>query len=327
MKRDFYLLRTVFLLAVLFAPSANGQGSSTATLPAVFPLTSGILGGHEFVQTSYIRDPFVRTYLRTGLGFGITPELLVPLVTIGDTSLVGMKGNLLYALLDVEYQQTIRDWLAVRGRVQVMGRMADETPALISQGVTLLTAFDLGWLFRLYRSESFLFSGSLSVKNADMTDVYLQRFIEGIIENGRITPGNRLVQTTPTLRGIAGLQGAYALSNLVGLNVVGDVGYGESADRSSADDWSYSIAATVDINLHQHNGPPVGFLIGVQTRSNPLGTIGGHGTAQTFFGRFGYTGAKEFSLGLDLGYELLPVRGLEDKAGYVSALIDTRLYF
>jgi hypothetical protein len=327
MKRNHHSLCAAFLLAVLFTPSAFSQGSSPGTLSAVSILRLGILGRHEFVPTSYIKDPFVRTYLRTGLGFGMTPELVVPLVTVGDTSLLGLNGSLLYALLDVEYQQEIRDWLAVRGRVQVIGRMADETPALISQGVTLLSSFDLGWLFRLHQSDGYLLSGSLSVTNSDMTDVYLQRFVDGIIENGRIIPGNRLVQTTPTLRGKAGLHGAYAVSDLVGLSVVGDLGYGESADRSSPDDWSYSIAAAADFNLHSQNGPPVGFVIGVQTRSNPMGTIGGHGTALTFFGRIGYTGSQEFSLGLDLGYELMPVRGLEERAGFISALIDTRLYF
>ena len=67
----------------------------------------------------------------------------------------------------------------------MIGRMADETPALISQGVTLVTGFDLGWLFQVARSERFSASGSLGVKNTTTTDVYLQRFVEGIIEMER----------------------------------------------------------------------------------------------------------------------------------------------
>jgi hypothetical protein len=257
----------------------------------------------------------------------MTPELVVPLVTINDTSYFGLKGSLLFALLDVEYQQRIRDWLAVRGRVKVIGRMADETPALISQGVTLFSIFDLGWLIRIEESDRFLLSGSLGVRNSSMTDVYLQRFIEGIIENGRITPANKLVQTTPTLRGSAGLQGAYAMSDLVGLTFSGDLDYGESADRFSPAEWTYSLSAAVDFNLLKSTGTPAGFIFGMETRSLALGQRAGSQSALTIFGRIGYTGSREFSLGIDLGYELIQVRGVEGRQGFLSALIDTRLYF
>ena len=327
MKQALFPLSSALLFLVLCAYPASSQESSAGTLPAVSSRPTGILGGHEFVPSSFIKDPFVRTFLRTGLGFGVTPELMVPLVTIHDSSVVGLKGRLMFAVLNVEYQQTIRDWLAVRGRLEVVGRMANEAPALISQGVTLLSAVELGWLFRLHQSDRLLLSGSLGIRNSAMTDVYLQRFIDGIIENGGITPGNKLVQTTPTLRGGAGLQGAYAISELVGLTFIGDLGYGESADRTSPDEWTYALAAAVDFNLFRHDGTPVGFVIGIQTRSHPVGQFESLGTSQTFFGRIGYTGSREFSLGLDLGYELTPVRGIEERQGYLSVLVDTRLYF
>jgi hypothetical protein len=204
--------------------------------------------------------------------------------------------------------------------------MANETPTLISQGVTLFSGFELGWLFNITRSEHFLLSGSLGIKKAATTDVYLQRFIEGIMENGGIRRGNRLVQTTPTLRGEAGLHGAYAISDLVGLTFVGDADFGETSDRKSSDKWFYSIAAAVDFNLHRHNGIPAGFIIGLRSRSNPLVQPGVHGTGLAFFGRIGYTGSRDFSFGIDLGYELSAVRGLQKRQGFLSALVDTRLY-
>jgi hypothetical protein len=327
MKHGLHSLYAALLFGALCTSPVFSQESLTGTLLAVPITLPGVLGGHEFVPSSEVKDPFIRTFLRTGLGFGMTPELVVPLVTINDTAISGLKGSLLYALLDVEYQQMIRDWLAFRGRVQVVGRMADETPALISQGVTLFSAFDLGWLFRVHRSDRFLLSGSLGLRNSSVTDVYLQRFIDGIIEYGAIKPQNKLVQTTPTLRGEAGVHGAYAISDLTGLTFGAVVNYGESGDRYSPDEWTYSFTAAVDFNLLQPNGTPVGFVIGARTRSNPLGQLAGQGTSQTFFGRIGYTGSRDFSLGLDLGYELTPIRGLDKRQGFLSGLIDTRLYF
>jgi len=327
MNEGLLRLFAVILLILLCASTAPSQESSGGTLPPLSTGFTGTLGNHEFVFSSYLQDPFVRTSLRTGLGFGMTPELVVPLVTINDTSLFGLKGSLVFALLDVEYQQRIRDWLALRGRVKVIGRMADQTPALISQGVTLFSIFELGWLIRIEESERLLLSGSLGIVNSSMTDVYLQRFIEGIIENGRITPANRLVQTTPTLRGSAGLHGAYAMSDLVGLTFSGDLQYGESADRFSPAEWTYSLAAAVDFNLLKSTGTPAGFIFGMETRSLALGQQASSQSALTIFGRVGYTGSKEFSIGLDLGYEMTHVRGIEGRQGFMSALVDTRLYF
>jgi hypothetical protein len=327
MKQVLLTLFAAILLGVLCTPTASSQDLSAGDLQRGSTGAVGILGGHEFVPSSYLRDPFVRTSLRTGLGFGMTPELVVPLVTINDTSLFGLKGSLLFALLDVEYQQRIRDWLAVRGRVKVIGRMADQTPALISQGVTLFSIFELGWLIRIEESDRFLLSGSLGVRNSSMTDVYLQRFIGGIIENGRITQANKLVQTTPALRGSAGLHGAYAMSDLVGLTFNGDLDYGESADRFSPAEWTYSLSAAVDFNLLKSTGAPAGFIFGMETRSLALGQWAGSQSALIIFGRIGYTGSREFSLGIDLGYELMSVRGMEGRQGFLSTLIDTRLYF
>jgi hypothetical protein len=326
-NKGLVFLISAVLLGVFCAPRALSQESTAAVLPGVSRNSPGIVGGHEFVLSSYLPDPFVRTSLRTGLGFGMTPELVVPVVTINDTSYFGLKGSLLFALLDMEYQQKIRDWLALRGSVRVFGRMADETPALISQGVTLFSVFELGWLIRIKESEGLFLSGSLGIRNSSMTDVYLQRFIEGIIETGRITPDNRLVQTTPTLRGVAGLHGAYAISDLVGLTFSGDVDYGESGDRYSSGEWSYALGAALDINLLQSTGTPAGFLIGMGTRSLPVGERDASESALTFFGRIGYTGSKDFSIGIDLGYEWTRVRGVEGKQGFLSALVDTRLYF
>jgi len=327
MKHGLLLLFAALVPVVLCPASAPSQGLSAGTLAAVPAGTPGILGGHEFVPSTYIRDPFVRTFLRTGLGFGMTPELAIPLFTIDDKPVLGLKGSLLFSVLDVEYQQKIRDWVAVRGRFQVIGRIANATPALISQGVTLVSGFELGWLFGIERSDRFLLSVSVGVANSAMTDVYLQRFIDGIIANGGITPGARLVQTTPTMRGGAGIHGAYAISDLVGVTFSGNLDYGESVDRYSSDRWFHALVASVDFNLHRQNGPPLGFVVGVRTRSASVDQSGVQGTAQTFFGRIGYTGSQEFSFGIDLGYELTPVRGLEDKQGFLSALVDIRLYF
>jgi len=287
----------------------------------------GVLADHEFIPSSFIRDPFVRTFLHTGMGFGSTINRVAPPVEIAGKPLTGPKGDLLYALLEVEYQQALRSWLAVRGRLNVVGRMADETTTLIAQGVTVLYGFDLGWVVRIAETERLSVSGTLGLKNSASTDVYLQRFIEGIITNGEVTWWNKLVLTTPTLRGTAGVQGAYALTRLTGLTFSGWLDYGESMNRGEADKWYYAFSAAVDFNLRSNGGPPIGFVVGGKTGTGPDAQAVDDRSAQTIFGRIAYTGAEQFALGLDLGYQFVPIRELPKKQNFLSATVDMRLYF
>ncbi len=321
-----FTVAVVAFIVPLGETARSQESAGSGTMRPAFQAV-GTLGGHTFVPTTFMRDPFVRTYLRTGLGFGMTAALSPPPVAINGVPVDGLNGNLLFAVMGFDYQHAIRDWLAVHARLSVVGRLANETRPLLAQGVTLYGAFELGWLFRVMQSERTAVSASLKLRNSSLTDVYMQRFIEGIIDSGTVTRGNQLVEVTPALQGGGGLYAAHALSDLVGLTVSAEVFYGESSDRSQGESWNYLVGAAADFNLFSHGGPPLGFVVGASIGSavDVPGTAGR--TSQNFFGRIGYTGSREFALGLDLAYELVPVRGTEDKQGFISAVIDIRLYF
>ncbi len=327
MKRRLTILAATILLAVPLTQTTRAQESSALTPDTTSHARPGVFGGHEFIASSFIPDPFVRTYLRTSMGFGTTLNRVAEAVTIHDTTYVGQKGELLFALLDVEYQYAIRSWLAVRGRLTVTGRLANATTTLIAQGVTLFSGFEIGWLLEMAKSDRLSVTGLVGVKNNATTDVYLQRFIQGVIDNGRILPGNTLILTTPMLRGTAGVQGAYVLSRLTGMTIAGTVDYGESMYRDEPDRWYYSVLVAFDFNLHSQDGTPVGFVIGGKTGSSPEIQGAESRTAHTIFGRIAYTGAEQFALGLDLGYQFIPIRNQPERQGFLSSIIDMRLYF
>ncbi len=316
---------SILLLGILAMPVARSQENPPPDSVVVF--RPGVIGGHEFIPTSFIEDPFVRTFMHTGLGFGSTINRITPPVVVHGQTLGERKADLMFALLMMEYQYAVRPWLAVRGRLDISGRMSTETTTLIAQGVTVLYGFDLGWIFKLAETDRYFFSGSLGLRNISTTDVYVQRFIDGILENGAILPTNRLVETTPSMRASSGLAGAYVLSRLVGITASGTVDYGESLDRSEPDRWYYSLQAAFDINMHSQNGVPVGFVIGGKTGSAPDAQGADDRTAQTIFGRIAYTGAEQFALGLDIGYQFIPIRTLPKKQNFLSATVDMRMYF
>ncbi len=327
MKRRFSILAVTLFLAVPFIQIMRAQESAVPAPDTTMHARPGMIGGHEFIVSSFIPETFVRTYLQTSMGFGTTLNRVAEEVAIHDTTYEGKKGELLYALLDVEYQYAIRSWLAVRGRLSVTGRMANATSTLIARGVTLFSGFEISWLFEMAKSDRLSVSGLVGVKNNSTTDVYLQRFIEGVVDNGKILPGNSLVLTTPILRGTAGIQGAYVLSRLTGMTIAGTADYGESMYRDQPDRWYYSLLIAFDFNLHSQDGTPVGFVLGGKTGTSPEVQGADSRTAHTIFGRIAYTGAEQFALGLDLGYQFIPIRNQPERQGFLSSIVDMRLYF
>jgi hypothetical protein len=269
----------------------------------------------------------VRTFLNTTLGAGITPDLALPILEIGGKEILTASGSLVFTSLAVEYQQTVRDWIAVRGRLNVIGRLANETGALLTQGVTLLSGFELGWQFRCLQTERVYLSASLVVSNTEMTDVNLQRFIDGILADGTVTPQNKLTQSTPVFRGSGGLACAYALSEAVGIIVSGDLLYGESANRERPDQWYYRIGAAVDVDLTTLTETPLGFAAGLQNGSANAIDMETTSAANSLFAYVGYTGSRDFALGMDVLYHNIPIQNFDSKQAFVSVSVDIRLFF
>jgi hypothetical protein len=98
-------------------------------------------------------------------------------------------------------------------------------------------------------------------------------------------------------------------------------------DRAEGETWYYALSAAVDFNLLDNGGPPLGFVAGIRTGTSPDLAGAESETTQSFFGRIGYTGSREFAIGLDLAYDLVPVRNIPEKQGFSSGVVEIRLYF
>ena len=75
------------------------------------------LGKTVFIPNTAIDNPFINTRIRTTLGFGQTSNLLTPILYLNDNPIVGLEGDLIYALLEIEYQYAVQDWMAIWGQV------------------------------------------------------------------------------------------------------------------------------------------------------------------------------------------------------------------
>jgi hypothetical protein len=307
------LAATVGLL--LIAPPAEAQQAVTEVkLPR--------LGKHTFVVNDLVEDPFIKTYVRNSVGIGSVSDFDVPLAIIDDDTIIGFKGDLVFATLEFEYQQAVKDWIAARGAFRLAGRLGTGVQSLLASGVTAANEFELGWLIKLFRSDRAMLSSSLNINNGDVTAINVLRFVEDIIDD---QPAS-LIRTTPSLRGGGGLRFAYGLSPLFGFTVFGELGYGESVDRNAASDWYYQAGAGLSLNLEGRTSVPLGFSIGFRGESLPVASDIDNDIAEVLF-RIAYTGRDDFSISIDINYGDLPATGLREEARLATVRLNMRYYF
>ena len=279
--------------------------------------------GHTFSPVTGVPDAFVRSYIRNNLGMSQTADVEIPLGIIDGDTLFASRGSLLFVNLTVEYQQTIKDWIAFRAKFKVDGRLGTGTSALLTSGVSAATGFELGWLMRLMETDRGYMSLSFDVKNSSFTTINIRDFVQDII-NGEDA---ELVKDTPSMRAGVGLRYSHAFSPLVGLISYFETGYGESVDRVSEDEWFTEFGATVDFDLAAVGWVPIGLAVGYQQDSFPEGGADITDVVRGVVFRIGYTGRKDLALGLNFQYSTFPSDQLEDKIKATGVSLDLRYYF
>lgn len=285
------------------------------------------IGGHTFTPTSFLPDPFIRTFARNTLGFGLSPSVDIPPIEIGGQQYSLKSGELVFALFQFEFQTAIRQRLAFDVQMSVLARLANETIPLISQGVVLVAGYEVGTLLEVYRSEKMTLALSAGATSDGTTDVDFQRFMTAALDTSEMTPDEALVATTPSVRAFGECRLAYSISELLGIMAQAKFAYGEPQDRSSFNKWFNTFTAILDVNPSRQWNAPVGFGLGVKTRTNPAGANENGQNITSVFGHISYVGARDFNLGLDIAYDLIPLANLSEKAKFFSAVIDMRLVF
>ncbi len=313
--RPLGIIAVLVLVALTLTPSA-GRAEEDLKIPH--------LNGHQFTTNTLTGDPFIKTYIRNTLGIGQSIDLFVPILEIDGGKVYGLKGNLLKAILEFEYQQAVKDWVAFRVQVRVTGRLGTGAQSLLASGVTANTGFEFGWLFKLAEGEKTALSGTLNLWNNSATVVDFLGFVDGVV-NPPIPP---LVKTVPTTRGGGGLRYAWAASDLVGFIFKGDMGMGESIDRrKNSDEWFFNFAAATDFDLKTKTAVPLGLALGYKFDTFPeVGEELADAKHDLVF-RISYTGTTDFLLSLDFTYGWFQLKDEAEATKFTSTLLNLRYYF
>lgn len=248
------------------------------------------LNGHSFLSTDLLPEVFVRTSVRTSLGYAEAAEIdYPPPVVLGDT-LQALNGSLAYVLVGIDYQNALRDWMAVSIGGDIVSRIGTQTTSLVYEGVTFSQGYGFDWLVRLRQTPKTMLSGSIGVVNHNVTLVDVKQFAEDV---GQGVPNARVVDHVPTVRSRMSLRFAWAANRTLGVTILGQGSYGESPRRRNDTDGGYDLGASVDFDGQAAWNVPVGAALAYRLTSLPALTTGDHGNSSQTVLRLAYCGKRE----------------------------------
>ena len=323
------LICVSFLLIILQLNMKVLYGQESSDIGEVRDISGStvipVLGEHKFMPNSIVKDPFIKTYIRNSVGIGQALDLDIPIVVIDGQEVFGLRGDLMFASLDFEYQHAVKDWLAVWGRFNILARLGNDTQALLSQGLTANIGFEFGWLFKLMKKDNTMLSLSFSLENGSATIVNLLNFIDSII--GDDSSNVSLVNNVQSLRGGSGLRFAWAASKFFGFYVTGELLYGQSAEVRGESQFFYNIGGVLDFDLNAVSVLPFGILIGYSQTNLQNSGDGTKGDLSTFFFRIGYNKTSDFSIGIESSFNKIPVQSIDQTINAGLTKIMLRYYF
>ena len=290
------------------------------------------LGEHRFSPTGIVRDPWVKSYVVSNLGLGQALNNATAPIVIGGDTIPGLAGNLMFASLDLEYQQKIVDWFAFRIGYRVDARVGTDLETLLSRGINTVMGFEIGWLARLLESHNNMLSLDVRVSNKSYTTVDIASFVEDVI-NGIDAS---IVRNSPAIRAAAGLRYAHEFSNLFGIIANGEVGFGESIQRYAQDDEVfYQLGGQLDFDLAAWRNIPLNVAVGFETDSYPEASPDVTGNLNTGYLRVGFIARDDFTIGLMFSGSSVPIAtdaaspetSDSDSVTFSSVEFDLRYYF
>lgn len=285
------------------------------------------LKGHKFIINSSIGSPFIQTFLENRLGAGQTIDLDIPTIRISGTEVVQLKGELLFTALNLKYQQKIKDWMAFNASVLVTGRLGTKAGSLISEGVNVFTGYQLGWLFKVYENKEMMLSGTVDITNNSVTIIDLEKFVQGIIDSGKITKDNQLVKEIPALRVGGGLRGSYAFNQTFGFTGFASLSNGESANRDNSNRWFFNFGLAFDADLMPKQNVPIGFLLGFYSVDYAGAEVSLENDPKNFILQISYTGKNDLNLGLDINYQTYKPVNYDRNISFINVSLGLKYFF
>jgi len=303
---------------------------------SVFPAAAGspehanaqrTLGGHIFLPSSTVSDPFINSFFRSATGLSVASDIELPVIIIDDSggnsdTLFSLNGDLLFLNVGLELQSAIGERWALSFAGFGASRIGTSGASMLSQGVTAIFGGDLGVVFKLWQNDRAMVSLDAKVGYLSGLAVSVGEFLEAWLVQGATTAS--LVTTDGGTNFTVGARTAWAANQWIGIKAAGLVG--SSALDVGDDDLIWRLGVAADFDFKQKGSTPIGIvgsfeLDGLRLSSVPVGTAVGGG-----LGVF-YTGEERFVIGVEVGVTKIPYKDPSVNAYPVAFRLALRYFF
>lgn len=282
----------------------------------ITPERSHVMHGHTFPSQSQFASSFINTKLQAAMGFGSTSLLQIPGLMIGESELFEFEGKILFVGLDVRYSQQFTPWLSLYFTLKMDARVGTDLSTIVADGVNSVSGGDVGWNIRLYRGEKLNLSTVVHVQRLTGSFINVSEYISEIINNN---PYPSIINKIPAMSVGTGITGAYAFNKSFGLQFQAGLSYGESFQREDGDLYT-TFGALGDVDFKPKYNVPINFALGYILTSAPEVVMSDGGYSNIFQAKIGYSGSKDYELGLQYTYYNVKISSIDEKT-FVSKII------
>lgn len=324
------LKKTKLLLLFLMLISVNSYSQNTNNTDSVDLRTHKrlpVLNGFRFIPSDVVKDPFVNTYFKINAGAGLALDLQSQVKNFRGTVIDTLSGDLTYVLAEVEFQYAVNDWLSFNAMYGGAGRLGNNTYTLLSAGISYTNGFNVGSKVRLINKEKFVLSANVNYSSTQVALYSIYDYIKRAVQNyGDSTVKNDLLVEDNVKNFFIGTNAAYAPCNWIGFLGNAGFGFGKPFEQKSRGNVKVGLAASVDFLNVKHIGFPIGIL--TSAKYTAFSETGENSDNLFTYGlRIGYTGHKDFDIGIEAAYSKLNYRKTDYQIKSVQYSAKVRYYF
>lgn len=310
-----FIVLTLIFCSLAFIPIAASDSISYASrIPT--------LNGHIFTPMIDSYSPFIATSIRMGIGIAQTEDIEYYAIRIGDYELLSLEGNILFSDMSVQYQQRIKNWLAIFAEYHFTARIGTEFSSLFIEGINTVNEFDLGWVMKVYQNEKHIISTHFSINNVTAKFMSFENVIGNITTDSTVA----LSQTIPSLIGAVGVRYAWVPNSIIGIGLLSEISYGEALTRSKTR-FFFKLGPRIDIDLSSKTRIPLGIALNYYITTSPAFAQVKERNTQLLKLKLAYIGANDFIMGLGFAWGKIPVNSTDRNLNASFGSLELNYFF
>lgn len=290
------------LVALVAGPVAPARAQESAANPAPRDF-----GGHLFLPSTVVPDPFISTTFTNATGFGKAVNLVIPIYNLDGEKIGETSSDIGFMGLEFGYRQAVSRRVALRLAASGSGRLGTSAEAIVSEGLSAVYGYELGAKVSLLRKSAWQLSAAADLRGNTLYGVSPLAFVQAVVNEiaaGTDTTSaleagkDSLLTKGNNKRIVGGVSAAYTPAPWIGFTGFLELGLGEKFQKGSDNTSVANFGATVSFDLNPLKRIPIG-LLGAFRNESLSEKSDNIASQQTWsFGIF-YTGRRFLSLGLE----------------------------